>query len=65
VLEKLRSDLDTNLEKLTTRERLLNDQFDRWPSRATSTPSVRPALRWDSRATESSTCRIAVARLPA
>lgn len=29
VLERLRSELDTSLDKLTTRERFLNDQFDR------------------------------------
>lgn len=29
VLEKLRSELDTSLDKLTTRERFLNDQFER------------------------------------
>jgi hypothetical protein len=29
VLEKLRSELDASLDKLTTRERFLNDQFER------------------------------------
>ena len=29
VLEKLRGDLNTSLEKLTTREKFLNEQFDR------------------------------------
>ena len=29
VLEKLRGELNTSLEKLTTRERYLNEQFDR------------------------------------
>ncbi len=29
MLEKMRGELDTSLDKLTTRERFLNDQFDR------------------------------------